>query len=263
MNDIKISIIIKSNCDISAITSLLQQTNNAWECFVVNNTIKNIDQFIINDNRFKIVNDTTTNDIIKNIIAKASGNYILLINSDDILTPDAIDNLLHMIYFTNADIIKFNSRILSDDVPNISDKKCRFKYIFNKHNIMDYAFSDLSEICIKKDIIHEFSKSEHAFVTNILSNAKDMALTKKTCIIKQRAYNLYINDVIENYKENHDKLSYDFWVKYFKQISQQIIINTIRNNDKLSFIRFCNEIPLKLIPWRYRIMCYILKKTNK
>ena len=99
--------------------------------------------------------------------------------------------------------------------------------------------------------------------TNILSNAKDMALTKKTCIIKQHAYDLYINDVIENYKENHDKLSYDFWVKYFKQISQQIIMNTIRNNDKLSFIRFCNEIPLKLIPWRYRIMCYILKKTNK
>ena len=90
-----------------------------------------------------------------------------------------------------------------------------------------------------------------------------MALTKKTCIIKQHAYDLYINDVIENYKENHDKLSYDFWVKYFKQISQQIIMQAIRNNDKQSFIRFCNEIPLKLIPWRYRIMCYILKKTNK
>lgn len=257
MNDKKVSIIIKSNYDISAVASLLQQNNNSWECFVVNNTVKNIEQYIINDNRFFIFKD------IQSAIQSAHGEYILFIDSDDILVSDAIDNILHMIEFTNADIIKFNSDNTSDTLPEASDRKCRFKYVFNKDSVTEYAFNNLSEFCFKKNIIHTPINNEHSFLIDILSNAKDLTFTSKTCVVKQNTHNISVDDIIDNYNNNNQKLSNSFWKKYFQNITPQIIKHTIKNNDKKAFLNFCKSIPLQFIPLRYRIMCYILKKTNK
>lgn len=142
MNHKKISIIIRSNCDISAITSLMQQNNNSWECYVVNNIIQNIEQFILNDNRFKILNNE------QEAIKLSCGDYILFIDSSDILVNDAIDNILHTIQFTNADVIKFDSKLLKGDLPESADTKCKIKYIFNKNTVLNYAFNDLSEFCV-------------------------------------------------------------------------------------------------------------------
>lgn len=257
MNERKISIIIKSNYDISAVASLLQQSNSSWECFVINNTVKNIEQYIINDNRFFIFNDLGT------AIQSAHGEYILLVDSNDILVADAIDNILHMIEFTNADIIKFNSGVISDTVPESSDKKCHFKYVFNKDSLMEYVFNNLSEFCFKKNIIKTLTNNEHSFLVNILSNAKDLTFTNRTYIIKQTIHNVSVDDIIDNYNNNRTKLSDIFWKKYFQNITPQIIKNSIQTDDKKSFIKFCKTIPLQFIPLRYRIMCYILKKTNK
>ncbi len=261
MNEKKISIIVKSNCDISAITSLMQQTNNYWECFIANNTIKNIEQYIINDKRFKILN----NETIKEAISRSSGDYILFIDAQDILTNNAVDNILRIINFTNADIIKFESKLLPEEIPNNPDTKCMFKYIFKKENIMDYVWDNLSEFCFKKDIVSMIDpkQSEHAFLIQTLANAKDMAVTKKTFIIKKQNASISTTDIICNYEQNNKKLSKSFWKEYFKEITPKIVSQTVKNNDKSSFISFCHNIPLYLIPLRYRIICYILKKTNK
>ena len=265
MNNKKISIIIKTNCNISAISSLLQQNNYDWECFIINNSIKNIEQYIINDARFKIINDKNNMDAINKAIQNSTGDYILFMDPDDILLNDAIDNILHMIDFTNADIIKYKSQLLSENIPDTNERRCIFEYVFKKNIIMDYIFNNLSEFCFKKDIVVDTYKNEneHAFLTDALLKSKDMALTKQTYLIKQTNSNLLIKDIIDNYEKNHQKTSNQFWKQYFKKLTPQIVSFSVKNNDKKSFITFCKKIPLRFIPLRYRIICYIFKKTNK
>ena len=255
----KITIIVKSCNDISAIKSLLQQTNNLWECIIINNSIPNIEQIIANDKRFKIINNTSIYDAIKD----STGDYILLINSDDILVSDAIDDILRVIHFTDSDVIKINSRFLSDNSGHTDNDRLNFKYVFNKENIVNLVFENISEFCFKKEIIHTNTQSEHALLTNILAHAKDLTKIDTIGIIHQHANKISIDDFIENFHENYSKFPQGFWIEYFKNISPKIIAITATTNDKKSFIKFCNNIPIKFIPWRYRIMCYILKKTNK
>jgi glycosyltransferase involved in cell wall biosynthesis len=265
MNDKKISIIIKSNCALTAISSLLRQNNNNWECLLVNNSVENIEQYIINDARFKIFNIDNDLNTIYEAIKRSTGQYIMFIDSNDILLNDAINHILHMIEFTDADIIKYKSLLLSESLPEFSDRKCIFKYIFNKETILDYAFNNISEFCFKKNIVSgtDSIKSLSSVLTDALSKSKDMTLTKQTLLIKQTCSNITVDDTIDNYKNNHDKIAEKFWLKYFKDITPAIISGTVKANDKQSFIKFCNNIPLHLIPLRYRIICYILKKTNK
>ena len=266
MDTKRLSIIIKTNCDISAISSLMQQTNNSWECFIINNSVKNIEQYIIGNKQFIIVKDDNNSNVIYDTIQKAKGDYVLLINSNDILVPDAVDNILHMADFTDADIVRFHSGISYEPPTEISDKKCKFKYIFKKDTMLDYVFNNLSEFCFKKNIAQNYIKSEHVFLMNILMNAKDMATTRKTCIIQQQDCTINNNeyiDIVNNYTNNASKLSKKVWKKYFGIITSDLIKTTIKSNDKNTFIEFCKHVPLSLIPARYRIICYLFKKINK
>lgn len=252
----RISIIINTNHDISAILSLLQQNTNSWECIILNNLVKDIDKYINKDSRFKIINKSDIKDAVKS----AKGEYILFANSDDIFVSEAISNILHIINFTDADIIKFNcGKTCKNDLTD-NGKMCPFKYIFNKNDIMNYAFNSLSEFCFKKELI---SVSDKILLTTFLISAKDMASTDKTCILRHNDYIISTRDAIDNYKNNRTKAPLYFWKKYFNIITPKIIKQNVRINDKKSFIEFCNNIPMRLIPWRYRIICYILKKTNK
>ena len=195
----------------------------------------------------------------------STGDYVLFIDSHDILLDDAIDSILHAIQFTNADIIKLDSKLLKENMPESTDIKGKIKYIFNKNIILDYVFNDLSEFCVKKAIVSKIdtNQPDNALLLDILSKAKDMALSQKTCIIKQQCLDIPVKDIVYNYEKKHQKLPEAFWKQYFKNVTPKIISQTVKNNDKASFITFCHNIPLYLIPLRYRIMCYILKQTNK
>ena len=86
----KITFIIPQNYDISAITSLLQCNNDSWECFIINNSVKNFDQYIIGNKQFKILNDSSNQNILYDAINRASGEYILILDAKDIVVSDII-----------------------------------------------------------------------------------------------------------------------------------------------------------------------------
>lgn len=258
----KITFIIPQNYDISAITSLLQCNNDSWECFIINNSVKNFDQYIIGNKQFKILNDTQNPNILYDAINRANGEYILILDAKDIVVSDTIDAIEYVSDFTNSDIIKFESKQENISTDKTTQEKYKFKYICNKKNLTDYTFNPLSEFCFKKDFIKNINIVNHiSLLTRALATGKDMTIIKKTGIICQQTLN--INDIIDNYKTNHNLLSKDFWKNYFAIITPNIIRYVIKNNDKNNFIIFCKQIPLNLIPLRYRLMCYILKKTNK
>ena len=258
----KITFIIPQNYDISAITSLLQCNNDSWECFIINNSVKNFDQYIIGNKQFKILNDSSNQNILYDAINRASGEYILILDAKDIVVSDIIDAIDYVSDFTNSDIIKFESKQEYISTNKTIKQKYKFKYICNKKVLTNYVFNLLSEFCFKKDFIKNINiVNHHSLLTRALATGKDMTIVQKNCVICQQTLN--INDIIDNYKTNHDILSKDFWKNYFKTLTPNVVKYAIKNNDKTNFINFCKQIPLNLIPLRYRLICYILKKTNK
>ena len=258
-----ISIVIKNANDILAIESLKQQNFKGWECFLINNSVENINEHIATDSRFHLLKTNNINDAIQ----LANGNYIIIINADDVFIPSALDYIYHMIYLTDADIINFKSKQL-DTSNGIKNSKPDFNYICQKHYILEHVFDDLSCFCIKNDVIcktQDFS-SDHLIVFDALKNAKDMTITVQTYLLKKTQHQIvqesfeYIK-IIDNFLNNKNEFSPDFWKKYFATIMPDLVIKT--KQTKKTFIALCKKIPLKLIPLKYRLTLFIMRIINR
>ena len=96
------------------IDELLLQTYNNFEILLINdgstdNTKKIISKYT-NDNKINIYNNTNHGvSYSRNFgIKKASGDYIMFVDCDDILDKNAISSLVNIVCEKNVDIIRFN-----------------------------------------------------------------------------------------------------------------------------------------------------------
>ena len=243
MTDKKISIIITKTNNSVSVDSVLNQTYENYEYFVTDNNTSDIK---------KTINQTT-------------GDYIIFLNADDMLIPNALRNISKMIYLTNADLIKFNKLSnFTNHVPNVDIKK--FQYLFQRQDITKYAFADLSEFCIKKDIVKhlDFDLPRHLLTMNILMHAKDITATNHVYISNAKQtffiYNLSEYTLITDYYLTHkQELPDDIWKIYFETLIPRIVKDTIKNNNKDVFAYCCKRIPTKLIPLKYKLIFFIMK----
>ncbi len=255
-----ISILIVNSDNILTVDSLKQQTFENFECFLINNSIKQIDEYIKDDPKFHISNETD----IKQVIEQTNGKYIIITNSDNIFIPCAMEYIDRMANLTNADILNFKIKPLNNqNIP--AHKKPNFNYICSKNKIMEHIFDDLSCFCIKKEIlfnIKDFSMN-HFVVLDALKTAKDMATTMQTYMLQRQVEHTDYKKVVANFVNNEKDFSFTFWKKYFKHFVPKIVNDTIRNNDKNTFVYCCKNIPLRLIPLKYKFIFFMMRITNK
>lgn len=256
----KFSIIIKNVDNISAISSLDQNKFNKcdFEYLIVNNNIKNIDKYIANNNKFHVLSNTN----IANAISKISGDYVMIINSCDIFVSTVFDNILKAIEMCDADIIHFNSCQYNQNT-NSNDP---LDYIFNKTDIMNFAFNYLSEFCFKRDILTTTFSSDRVILINALLNTQNMVnYSQNYLITKKHDYidpNEYI-DIIDNYFVMKKYASEKFWKKYFYNLIPKMIQTMVKSNDKEKFFIAVKKTPWKFIPWRYKIIFWVFKMVAK
>jgi hypothetical protein len=238
MNNKKISVIINKKNSFESVGSILGQTFTNYEYFITENSV----------------------DDITNAIQKTSGDYILFMDSDSILKSTALEHISKMIYLTGADIIKIGQSITLTDTDFFD-----FKYIFQRENIMQYAFCDLSAFCIKKEIVKSlnFELPKHVLILDMLMHAKDITATEEIYMITRPSY--FISDISE-YKQitdyviqNYEKNTVKVWKNYFNILIPHIIKDTTKQNRKDVFSYCCKNIPLKLIPLKYRFIFFIMK----
>ena len=243
MTDKKISIIITKTNNSSSVDSVLKQTYENYEYFVIDNNASDI----------------------KKTIDQTTGDYIIFLNANDILITNALSNISKMIYLTNADLIKFSKlNNFKDFIPDISAKK--FQYLFQRQDIIKYAFADLSEFCIKKELVKhlDFNLPRHLLTMNILIHAKDIAVTNHVYISNAERM-FFISDLSEytqitDYFLKHEKEMPDnAWKMYFETLIPRIVKDTIKNNNKDVFAYCCKRIPSKLIPLKYKFIFFIMK----
>ena len=258
MKKIKISIIFEPGYNEASIKKLLSFDSDEFECFVSKEQAKVLER---TSKKLHII-PTEKNSSIYDIIKHINGEYVLILSKFDILPPNSILDLLHIIELTNTDIIKLKPGVSYDN----DSKLAKFRYVFNKNEIMNYCFDELSQFCFKTKLFHNNQISKHVFLMNILLNANDMAISEKTCILSNNN-NYYSTqdfiDIVNNYNIIKNKLSNEFWKKYFYNIMPKLVMTSTKDNDQSTFLYFIKNIPMRFIPLRYRIICYIFKKTSK
>lgn len=264
------SFIVKDSKFHHIIDSLLPQTITDWECFVIDDNSEYIQKIATKDNRFHIVKKSE--DKIKDInsvIHQVSGQYVMILNSNDYFVSNALDFLQQMIIPTMANIVACSS-IYSEIIPESlnSNVKYSYRYLIRKATIMNNMFDPLSEFCFKKEYIQKigFYAPEEVFIFNTLANIDAITKTGLICIL-QRQNHLDINSteyktLIDNFIANKNSFNDYFWKDYFYNVVPRILTASIYQHDKQS-IKYCaKKIPMKYIPWKYKFMFMLLKTIN-
>ena len=95
--------------------SLLEQTDNDWELIILLSTRGEVSNKVREDNRVKVYDDTLENNKIGRLKRKcceyASGDIIIELDSDDMLTPTAVEDVkkafenedIHFVYSNSAE----------------------------------------------------------------------------------------------------------------------------------------------------------------
>ena len=265
MKDVFFTIIIKDTDNLAALDAVKRQSWNNYECFITHNHIKDLEKYIADDKRFHIVNfDLNT------VLEQACGRYFIIINSDDILTPDALQNISKIAQLTDAPIIKYNTAHTKGGAAlSLDEQKFVFNYLIRHDLIMQSVFHSLSGFCFARDIIqsHKINSSEHVFIMNMLKDVKSIAKTENIYLLqlaqaKKHTSVEYI-EIIDTYKKIEKEFSNYFWHTYFQKIIPDLIMTTVSEHRRDAFVQCCKKIPLKFIPLKYKIMFFIMRIVSE
>lgn len=106
--------------------SILKQSYNNWEAIVVNDgstdsSLEICESFAKRDSRFKVI--TTKNGGSSNArnygLDNVKGNYVMMVDGDDMLMPDAIKTSVEQISQSKVDILCTSCRLITEDGENV------------------------------------------------------------------------------------------------------------------------------------------------
>lgn len=231
------------------VDSILNQSYKNLEVILVDdgspdNSGKIADEYAKIDNRVVVIHKENggLSDARNCGILKATGEYIMFIDSDDFLPVDACSCLEKEITARNADYVVANYINCNEDgtlwekpIFNIE------KYKNFKLEIKDYkdSFFIMNSSACNKIFRRSFiEKNELRFVVGV--PAEDAIFTM-TCFIKSTNV-YYIPNIVYYYRQRNSasSISTSCNTKYFNGISKsyKIIYDLFRDNNELGFYRF-------------------------
>lgn len=267
-NQVYFTIIIKDSKSTTLIDSLISQSFTNWECFIIGNNSDIIQEHTKNDNRFNIVTNPidSTETNIKNIINQANGQYIFVLNSSDYFIPRALSILTQLTEPTEAEIICYETA-LTEGVQELPDKeyRCIYRYLVRRKSILDYVFSDLSCFCFRKDFLQNanFVFPEDLFVLQSLISTPAICRTKLVAVIHTEPVPNFASaeykKIIDEYIKNKNNIDKSFWKNYFQILIPQLLKDTVDQHNLNTLIYCCKNIPLKMVPLKYKFIVLLFK----
>lgn len=98
------------------LSSIKHQTYTHWECIIINdgstdNTESIAQGYVLSDNRFRLINRQNSGLVkTRNIgILEATGEYIIILDSDDILRENHLSLIAQTCSFVNSDVVYCNT----------------------------------------------------------------------------------------------------------------------------------------------------------
>ena len=214
MKDLVSIIIPVYNTEIfldKCIKSVIGQTYNNIEIIIVNdgstdNSIKIIKKYANNDKRIMLINQSNqgVSKARNEGIKKAKGKYILFVDGDDYIEPNAVELSLQRIKEYNVDVIKFNVNIYDKD-GNVehenyegylgtifTGKKLDYlisKFLDSESNLHTFA----PTLLIKKQKMVEFDESLY-FMEDTFFYVKLLKKVDSLCFINEKLYTYVYNE---------------------------------------------------------------------
>jgi len=262
--NVKISIIVpvynSAQYIGKCIESILYQSYKNYELLLINDgstddSLKIINKYSSTDDRIIVVNNTNKGILKTRIdgINRATGDYIMFVDSDDLLEPNALK------VFINNNVMKYD--VIRSNYKTLKNNNYRLIKEFNKKKEIEIElekkdfFKDVLKTSkynsvwrelIKKSII-EIDKFDLSvsmgddFLLNMIVYSK----SKNILVIKESTYIYRINDKSITNTRNSNKCInnlidiekvYDFLFKYIDLLQSDSIVN------KLFFKRYLKEI---------------------
>ena len=191
--------------------SVLMQSLSEIEIIIINdgstdNTLKIINELVINDNRVKIINKKNSGIIEarKSGIEIASGEYILFVDGDDWLELNACDRLYEIATENNLDLIIYNAFWV------YKDKKDSYSIIKNKESIKldplkNLFLGKIIPAMWGKLIKREFLNKFNIDYPNKISYGEDLATVSSWLINKPKI--VILNECLYNYYQRENSIT--------------------------------------------------------
>lgn len=191
--------------------SVLMQSLSEIEIIIINdgstdNTLKIINELVINDSRVKIINKKNSGIIEarKSGIEIASGEYILFVDGDDWLELNACDRLYEIATENNLDLIIYNAFWV------YKDKKDSYSIIKNKESIKldplkNLFLGKIIPAMWGKLIKREFLNKFNIDYPNKISYGEDLATVSSLLINKPKID--ILNECLYNYYQRENSIT--------------------------------------------------------
>lgn len=231
------------------IDSVLNQSYKNIEVILVDdgspdNSGKIADKYALKDKRVKSIHKENggISDARNVGMEHMTGDYVMFIDSDDFLLPNALKVLENKLEKENADYVIANY-INSDEDGTLWDNPVfrREKYKEFKLNIKDYfdSFFIMNSAVWNKMFDCKFIKELNLqFVKGL--PAEDAIFTTYCFIKSKKVY--YIPDIVYSYRQRNagTSISMNCTYKYFNGINDayKIIYDNFNQNNELGFYRF-------------------------
>ncbi len=158
-----ISIIIptynRANLIIETLESIIAQSYSSWECIIIDdlstdNTTEVINNYIKFDSRFTLIQREKTQtkgpSSCRNIgIVNAKGNYILFLDSDDLISKNCLENRFNTaVANPYYDMYIFKTHLFYDKIQNLGEIFNSDFKTFSDKNYLDSFVKDNYPFCI-------------------------------------------------------------------------------------------------------------------
>ena len=231
-----------------AIESAINQTYKNLEIILVDdgstdNSGRICDEYISVDERIKVIHKKNggLSDARNAGLDNCTGEYIMFLDSDDFLEPDAVENMHKEIVEKDADYVIGNYINATEEGEKwekpVFDLEKYKPFKLSIHDYMNSFFIMNSSVCnkiFKKEFIDELNLR---FVVGL--PAEDAIFTTYCFIKSEKVY--YIPNLVFNYRQRKGgSISSSCSREYFRGINKayRIIYENFKDNGNLGYYRY-------------------------
>lgn len=241
------------------IDSIRKQTFSDYEVILVDDGSRDMsgkicDQYAAIDTRVRVIHKQNEGLLLarRTAIGVATGDYLVFVDSDDMMEQDELDKINTVLEMYNSDIVLFNAYLYCDGKKKIFFKDLfeervysgQEKKIFLSRMAHDFAINGMWLKAVRREIIDKENDYRHC---SYVSNGED--LLQSIALFDRMESIYYLNQALYNYRINNQSMTQNYSKNYFISFKYafQSLVTCLQKNALLdrvndAYVLFINRV---------------------